>query len=75
MCGVIMLVGGGIAMALVNPEREAKRRQLQPLGASERAHRFRLKDNCCFSISPRREKHNLPDQLRVRPSSDRSGIA
>ena len=32
--GVIMLVGGGIAMALVNPEREAKRRQLQPLGAS-----------------------------------------
>ena len=31
MCGVIMLVGGGIAMALVNPEREA--RQLQPLAA------------------------------------------
>jgi ACS family D-galactonate transporter-like MFS transporter len=36
MCGVIMLVGGAIAMALVNPEREAKRRwrQLQPLTAS-----------------------------------------
>ena len=36
MCGVIMLVGGGIAMALVNPEREAKRRsrRLQPLTAS-----------------------------------------
>jgi MFS transporter, ACS family, D-galactonate transporter len=25
MCGVIMLVGGTIAMALVNPERETKR--------------------------------------------------
>jgi len=41
MCGVIMLVGGAIAMALVNPEREnpereAKRhsRRLQPLTAS-----------------------------------------
>jgi len=26
-------------------------------------------------ISPYHRKHNLPDQLRVRPSSDRSGIA
>ena len=36
MCGVIMLVGGAIAMAFVNPEREAKRRssRLQPLTAS-----------------------------------------
>jgi MFS transporter, ACS family, D-galactonate transporter len=36
MCGVIMMVGGAIAMALVNPEREAKRRssRLQPLTAS-----------------------------------------
>jgi hypothetical protein len=35
MCGVIMLVGGGIAMALVNPEREERRsRRLQPLTAS-----------------------------------------
>jgi MFS family permease len=36
MCGVIMLVGGAIAMALLNPEREAKRRsrRLQPLTAS-----------------------------------------
>jgi hypothetical protein len=36
MCGVIMLVGGAIAMALVNPEREAERRsrRLQPLAAS-----------------------------------------
>jgi MFS family permease len=36
MCGVIMLVGGAIAMALVNPERETKRRlrRLQPLTAS-----------------------------------------
>ncbi len=36
ICGVIMLVGGAIAMALVNPEREEKRRslQLQPLTAS-----------------------------------------
>jgi ACS family D-galactonate transporter-like MFS transporter len=36
MCGVIMLVGGAIAMALVNPEREAKQwsRRLQPLTAS-----------------------------------------
>jgi ACS family D-galactonate transporter-like MFS transporter len=25
MCGVIMLAGGAIAMALVNPERETKR--------------------------------------------------
>ena len=35
MCGVIMLVGGAITMALVNPEREAKRqsRRLQPLTA------------------------------------------
>jgi len=36
MCGVILLVGGTIAMALVNPERETKRRSawLQPLAAS-----------------------------------------
>jgi MFS transporter, ACS family, D-galactonate transporter len=35
MCGVILLVGGAIAMALINPEREAKRRtRLQPLTAS-----------------------------------------
>jgi ACS family D-galactonate transporter-like MFS transporter len=36
MCGVVMLVGGGIAMALVNPEREAKQRsrRLQPLAAA-----------------------------------------
>ena len=36
MCGVIMLVGGAMAVALVNPEREAKRRftRLQPLTAS-----------------------------------------
>jgi ACS family D-galactonate transporter-like MFS transporter len=36
MCGVIMLVGGAIAMAFVNPEREAKQqpRRLQPLTAS-----------------------------------------
>ncbi len=36
ICGVIMLVGGAIAMALVNPEREEKRRslRLQPLTAS-----------------------------------------
>jgi MFS family permease len=35
MCGVIMLVGGAIAIAVVNPEREAKRRsmRLQPLTA------------------------------------------
>jgi hypothetical protein len=36
MCGVIVLAGGAIAMALVNPECEAKRRPrpLQPLTAS-----------------------------------------
>jgi ACS family D-galactonate transporter-like MFS transporter len=36
MCGVIMLVGGAIAMALVNPELETKRqsRRLQSLTAS-----------------------------------------
>jgi MFS family permease len=36
MCGLIMLVGGAIAMALVNPERETKRRgtRLQLLTAS-----------------------------------------
>jgi MFS family permease len=36
LCGVIMLVGGAIAMALVNPERETKRRPrlLQPLVVS-----------------------------------------
>jgi hypothetical protein len=26
LCGVVMLAGGAIAMALVHPEREAKRR-------------------------------------------------
>jgi ACS family D-galactonate transporter-like MFS transporter len=33
MCGIIMLAGGVIAIALVNPEREAQRRsrRLQPL--------------------------------------------
>jgi MFS family permease len=36
MCGVILLVGGIIAMALINPERETKRqpRRLQPLTAA-----------------------------------------
>ncbi|RZN34402.1 MFS transporter [Bradyrhizobium sp. Leo121] len=36
MCGVIMLVGGAIAIAFVNPEREAKwsSRRIQPLTAS-----------------------------------------
>jgi len=36
MCGIIMLVGGAMTVALVNPEREAKRRstRLQPLTAS-----------------------------------------
>ena len=36
MCGVILLVGGAIAMVLVNPEREARDRSrpLQPLNAS-----------------------------------------
>jgi MFS family permease len=36
LCGVMMLVGGAIAMALINPEREAKRgsAQLQLLTAS-----------------------------------------
>jgi hypothetical protein len=35
LCGVVMLAGGAIAMALVHPEREAKRRsrRLQPLTA------------------------------------------
>jgi hypothetical protein len=28
-----------------------------------------------IQLSPYHRKHNLPDQLRVRPSSDRSGIA
>ena len=28
-----------------------------------------------FQLSPCHRKHNLPDQLRARPSSDRSGIA
>jgi MFS family permease len=40
ICGVIMLVGGAIAMALVDPEREAKRRSLRqrsrPLSARHR---------------------------------------
>ena len=36
LCGVIMLAGGAIAMALVNPEREAKQwlTRLQPVTAS-----------------------------------------
>jgi MFS transporter, ACS family, D-galactonate transporter len=36
ICGVIMLLGGAIAMAFVNPEREAKGRllRLQPLTTS-----------------------------------------
>ena len=36
ICGIIMLIGGAIAMALVNPEREARRQstRLQPLAAS-----------------------------------------
>ena len=36
MCGIILLVGGAITMALANPEREAKRqsRRLQPLTAA-----------------------------------------
>ena len=29
ICGVIMVVGGAIAMALVNPERDAKLRSLR----------------------------------------------
>ena len=36
ICGVILLVGGAIAIAFVNPEREAERLspRLQPLAAS-----------------------------------------
>ena len=36
MCGIILLVGGAIAMVLANPEREAKRQsqRLQPLTAA-----------------------------------------
>jgi MFS family permease len=36
ICGVILLTGGAIALALVNPEREAERRSrwLQPIAAS-----------------------------------------
>ena len=36
MCGVIMLVGGAIAMAVAHPERDTRRRsrRLQPLTAS-----------------------------------------
>jgi len=30
---------------------------------------------CCFQLSPRQRKHNLPDQLRAHPRSDRNGIA
>src|SRR5262249_17516017 len=30
ICGLIMLVGGAIALACVNPERETKRRSLRP---------------------------------------------
>jgi hypothetical protein len=35
MCGLIMLAGGAIGMAFVDPERETKRRSpsLRPLGA------------------------------------------
>ncbi len=35
LCGVILLVGGGIAMALINPDREIKQQstRLQPLAA------------------------------------------
>ena len=41
MCGVIILVGGAIAMALVNPEREAIRRsrRLPPLADDAFAHK------------------------------------
>jgi hypothetical protein len=36
MCGVIMLAGGAIAMAFIDPEREARRqpKRLAPLAAS-----------------------------------------
>jgi hypothetical protein len=41
MCGIIMLMGGAIAMALVNPEREAKRqsRRLQAPADDAFAHK------------------------------------
>ncbi|MBT1516926.1 DUF393 domain-containing protein [Bradyrhizobium sp. SRL28] len=52
---------------------------------AETAGRWRLtRDGCgrhdegssvaAFQLSPYYRKHNLPDQLRMRPSSDRSGI-
>jgi len=37
MCGIILLVGGIIAMALINPEREARRQPPQPQAARLRA--------------------------------------
>ena len=61
--------------------------ELLPLATAARIYRSRggwnvptaagsmTRDAALLLFSPRRRKHNLPDQLRVHPRSDRNGIA
>src|SRR6516165_533515 len=61
-----------IARGIVNRLETAERWRLMLIDCARHDEGSSV---AAFQLSPRHHKHNLPDQLRVRPSPDRSGIA
>jgi len=62
----------GSFVAIVNRRETAGRWRLALVGCGRHEEGSSV---VAIQLSPCHRKHNLPDQLRVRPSSDRSGIA
>jgi hypothetical protein len=62
----------GSFVAIVNRLETAGRWRLALVGCGKHDERSGV---AAFQLSPCHRKHNLADQLRVRPSSDRNGIA
>ncbi|HEX9309336.1 MAG TPA: hypothetical protein VF887_00865 [Gemmatimonadaceae bacterium] len=58
--------------AEVSGDHEAERRVVALVGCGRHDEGSSV---AAFQLSPCHRKRNLPDQLRVRPSSDRSGTA
>jgi hypothetical protein len=63
-------IGGGRTHLSIT--RPGPRRLKCSYGCGQHDKRNRV---AAFQLSPRQRKHNLPDQLRVHPRSDRNGIA
>jgi hypothetical protein len=73
--GVVTLASCRIRIvrgAIVNRPETAGRWRLTLVGCGRQDEGSSV---AAIQLSPCQRKHNLPDQLRVRPSSDRSGIA